>query len=114
MKLNEIIARLQTFPGSTMLAGLEPGTARFKVNHKVFAECGRDSDGVDYVTVKMSPELADILRDSYKSVVPGYNMQKQHWSTVLMTGEVPRHQIELMLQLSYRNVVAASGLAVAT
>lgn len=107
MELNEIIARLQTFPGS-MLTRHEMGITRFKVNHKVFAECGRDSDGVAYVTVKVSPDLADILRDSYKSVVPGYNMQKRNWSTVLMTGEVPKHQIELMLQLSYRTVSDAS------
>ena len=39
--------------------------------------------------MKCEPELGERLRASYEAVVPGYHLNKRHWITVTLGGDVP-------------------------
>ena len=79
----------------------------FKVCHKVFALIAADN-GVLRINLKCDPERAIELRDVFESVIPGYHMNKRHWNTVILSGELPQGEIESQIDHSYDLVV--SGL----
>lgn len=54
-----------------------------------------------YLNLKCDPLEADFLRSVYKSVIPGYHMNKLHWNTVIMGGDVLDDEIKRMIGVSY-------------
>ncbi|TBR45037.1 MmcQ/YjbR family DNA-binding protein [Marinomonas agarivorans] len=76
----------------------------FKVCHKVFALLASDK-GVLRINLKCDPDRAIELRDIFESVIPGYHMNKRHWNTVIMNGELPQGEIESQIDHSYELVV---------
>ncbi|MBQ3890458.1 MAG: methylated-DNA--[Lachnospiraceae bacterium] len=40
-------------------------------------------------------------RDKYKSVLPGYHQNKEHWNTVILDGSIPDEDIKIMIEESY-------------
>ena len=73
---------------------------RHKKNKKSFALIMRHG-GALYLNLKCDPLEADFLRGVYKSVIPGYHMNKTHWNTVIMCGDVPDDEIKRMVEHSY-------------
>ncbi len=55
--------------------------------------------------LKCEPEEALMLRDLFVEVKPGYHMNKKHWNTVHLDGNLPRGEIERMIDNSYKLVV---------
>ena len=54
-----------------------------------------------YINLKCEPIRASILRDNFKSVIPGYHMNKEHWNTVYIDGDVPKDELYEMIYHSY-------------
>ncbi|MCY1554706.1 putative protein YjbR [compost metagenome] len=63
------------------------------------------------LSLQCDPQLAEILREKYETVLPGYHLNKKHWNTILCTGQVPEDELFDLVRLSYRLV---SGEEVAT
>ena len=85
------------------------GTLVFKVMGKIFAlmpDTVGDGD-VPRLNLKCDPELAQILRQTYDAVKPGYHMNKRHWNTVHVDGTIPEDEILDMIDHSYGLVVAS-------
>ena len=59
------------------------------------------------VSLKCEPGLAELLRDKYETVLPGYHLNKKHWNTIICTGQVPEDELHDLVRLSY-NLVNAS------
>lgn len=78
---------------------------------RVFKICGRMyatlawSKGVASMNLKCDPHEAQILRDLFEAVRPGYHMNKAHWNTLILDGSIPRGEIERMIDNSYALVV---------
>ena len=53
------------------------------------------------VNLKCEPSEADILRRIYKDVTPAYHMNKEHWNTVIIDGDVPEQALMEMIRHSY-------------
>lgn len=53
------------------------------------------------VNLKCEPVKADLLRQIYKDVVPAYHMNKEHWNTVVIDGDVPESELYDMIRHSY-------------
>ena len=70
-------------------------TLVFKVGTKLFALL--DVDVFQSVNLKCDPEYALDLRERFSAVRPGYHMNKRHWITVDVNGDVSD---ELLLQLT--------------
>jgi predicted DNA-binding protein (MmcQ/YjbR family) len=81
-----------------------PDVTVFKVRTKMFATLS-EKDGVPNMNLKCDPLEADILRDIFEAVVPGYHMNKAHWNTLILDGSIPCGEIERMIDKSYELVV---------
>ena len=88
-----------------------PGVHAFKVADKLFAILSL-KEGVGWLNLKCDPDQALALRDIFKSVIPGYHMNKKHWNTVILDGDVPAGEIERMVDHSFGLVVKGLSKAV--
>jgi len=57
------------------------------------------------VSLKTSPELAELLRNEHSDVRPSARLNKAHWSTVYLDGSLPDSQIYYLVDASYQLVV---------
>jgi predicted DNA-binding protein (MmcQ/YjbR family) len=83
----------------------DKNTLVFKVMGKMFALT--DLDSFESINLKCDPETGVQLREQYVSVLPGYHMNKKHWTTVMMDGSIPDRLIKQWIEQSYRLVVAS-------
>jgi predicted DNA-binding protein (MmcQ/YjbR family) len=76
----------------------------FKVAGKMFAltALGRTPLAV---SVKCDPDVAVELRGGYESISPGYHLNKRHWNTIIIGGDVPDQLVREMIEDSYDLVV---------
>ncbi len=58
------------------------------------------------VSLKTSPELAELLRNEHKDVRPSKHLNKAHWSTVYLDGTLPASQIYYLVDASYQQAIA--------
>lgn len=57
------------------------------------------------VNLKCDPDWAEVLRQTYPAITPGYHMNHRLWNTVLLDGSIPDDEILEMLDHSYDQVV---------
>ena len=73
---------------------------RHKTGNKVFAWIF-EKDGNTWINLKCSPDSRDFFRNIYKSVIPAYHLNKEHWNSVILDGSVPEKDIKFMIDESY-------------
>ena len=81
--------------------------AVYKAGDKMFAIIGEKSDPVR-ISLKCDPQLAEVLREKYETVLPGYHLNKKHWNTVILTGQLPWEEVQGLIRHSYNLVTGAS------
>ena len=79
-------------------------TLVLKVGGKMFALLGLNEEPLR-VNLKCDPLKAEVLRQRYPAVLPGYHMNKRHWNTVVLDGSVPEEEVLAMIDDSYELVV---------
>jgi predicted DNA-binding protein (MmcQ/YjbR family) len=79
-------------------------TLVFKVAGKIFLLVGLDNFPLQF-NVKCDPEKAEELREIYSSVIPAFHMNKKHWNTIILNGQIQAKQIFEMINDSYWLVV---------
>ncbi|MCH0540629.1 MmcQ/YjbR family DNA-binding protein [Streptomyces sp. MUM 203J] len=83
-----------------------PETSVFKVAGKMFALTALDGSPLT-VNLKCEPENAVRLRAEHPSLIaPGYHMNKRHWNTVTVDGDLPERLVRELIEDSYDLVVA--------
>ena len=81
---------------------------KYMLRGKMYAYIGVDDrNGRPIVTLKLEPLYSDLLRREYVDIVPGYYMNKTHWSSVYLDGEVPREVILDMVVASHRVMLSS-------
>lgn len=73
---------------------------RLKTNKKAFLWT-YEYKGQMRINVKVDPQWRDLWRSAYKSVIPGYHQNKEHWNTVILDGSVPDWEVKRMIAESY-------------
>ncbi|WP_310588945.1 MmcQ/YjbR family DNA-binding protein [Dyadobacter alkalitolerans] len=91
-------------PGVTEELPFGPDTLVFKVKGKVFLLTPLDSASHQF-NAKCDPEKAEELREKYPDVKPGYHMNKKHWNTVYVTGNIPSETLFGWVKDSYDLIV---------
>ncbi|MFF4038743.1 MmcQ/YjbR family DNA-binding protein [Streptomyces sp. NPDC001816] len=92
-------AAVEDFPFS-------PDVSVFKVLGKMFALSWLDARPLT-VNLKCDPEDAVRLRGEHEGlIIPGYHMNKRHWNTVTVDGELPDRLVRELIEDSYDLVVA--------
>lgn len=61
------------------------------------------------ISLKCDPQLAVLLREKYESVMEGYHLNKKHWNTMLLTGQLSEEEITGLILHSYNLVVGADS-----
>lgn len=69
---------------------------RCKKNKKTFALIF-ERQGRIWINVKCEPNLAELWRNTYDSVIPAYHMNKKHWNSIILDGTVPNTEIQNMI-----------------
>lgn len=81
-----------------------PDAYVYKLQGKMFALL-YEKDGRARVNLKCEPLQAQQLRDVFQSVIPGWHMNKTHWNTVLLGGDVPPAELQRLVDHSYARVL---------
>jgi predicted DNA-binding protein (MmcQ/YjbR family) len=105
MNHDELSAALAGMPDATVGEPFAEGVPVFKVAGKVFAIYQPHADPPN-VTLKCDPERARQLREQYRSIIPGYHVNKRLWNTIILDGSVPDDDILDLAHHSYELVVA--------
>jgi predicted DNA-binding protein (MmcQ/YjbR family) len=82
--------------------------AVYKTNGKMFALIPEKSDPVR-ISLKCDPLLSKILREKYETVMEGYHLNKKHWNTVILSGQLPWEDIQGLIRHSHQLVAGLPG-----
>ena len=104
MTHKEVEEYLLSMPNARLDYPFGEDVAVYKVNDKMFALVAEKSNPVK-LSLKCDPQLATVLREKYESVMPGYHLNKKHWNTLLLTGQLDWEEVKDLIRHSY-NLVA--------
>jgi predicted DNA-binding protein (MmcQ/YjbR family) len=82
--------------------------AVYKVEDKMFALISEGSDPLR-ISLKCDPQLAVTLRERYESVLPGYHLNKKHWNTLILTGQLTWEEVQDLVRHSYQLVTGTQS-----
>jgi predicted DNA-binding protein (MmcQ/YjbR family) len=75
-------------------------TAVYKAGDKMFALVTENKSPVQ-ISLKCDPQLAELLREKYETILPGYHLNKKHWNTIVLTGQLPWDEVQGLIRHSY-------------
>jgi len=91
--------------GATEEFPFDEHTLVFKVKGKMFALIPLQRQP-SQMNLKCDPERAIELRENFNSVKPGFHMNKKHWNTVELEGDVNAKKLAMMITHSYELIVS--------
>lgn len=100
----EVEQYILTMPGAKLDYPFGQEVAVYKTGGKMFALIREGSQPLQ-ISLKCDPLLAQTLRQRYESIMPGYHLNKKHWNTVILTGQLNDDEIKDLIRHSY-NLVA--------
>jgi len=77
--------------------------AVYKVMGKIFALL--PVAGSLTISLKCDPLFAQLLRDTYPAVTPGWHLNKRHWNSVKIDGSIADDELLELIDHSYERVV---------
>lgn len=110
MERAELERVLSSFRGAEASCPFGPEALVYKVRGKMFALLSQDDN--PSVTLKCSPEDGELLVGQFEAIKPGYHMNKRHWLTVSLSGDLPDAMLRGLAGDSYALVVKGLGKAV--
>jgi predicted DNA-binding protein (MmcQ/YjbR family) len=96
---------LSQFKGSEGSYPFGPDALVFKVMGKMFALISQN-EATPRVTLKCVPSEGEVLVSQFESVIPGYYMNKKHWITISLSGDLADELLVDLLAKSYELVVS--------
>ena len=81
---------------------------RHRANEKSFAFIFERNENL-CVNLKCDPFEADFLRQTFAGVTPAYHMNKVHWNTITLGGDVPDDELKSMIERSYELIKPKAG-----
>jgi len=105
MTHKEVETYLLSMPNAVLDYPFGEGVAVYKVHDKMFALVKEGSDPVN-ISLKCDPLLAKTLREKYESVMPGYHLNKKHWNTIVLSGQLSWEEVQDLIRHSYQLVAA--------
>lgn len=103
MDLFELRDYCLAFPEVEETTPFDETTLVYKVSGKMFAMT--DMVEARWVSLKCDPVLALELREEYPEIDSAYHMNKRHWNSVRLNGDLPVAFIKKMIRESYLLVV---------
>jgi predicted DNA-binding protein (MmcQ/YjbR family) len=88
------------YPFGEGVAVYKLGSAEAPSEGKMFALIAEGSSPVQ-LSVKGDPQLNQVLREKYESVMPGYHLNKKHWNTIVLSGQLEWEEVKDLIRHSY-------------
>ena len=92
-------ASLEAKPGAMADPASAPSVLIYKVMGKMFAILS--VKGIEAVSLKCDPHLAENLREQYAGVGHRYHLDRRHWISVSLDADVPDDEVERLAAHSY-------------
>ncbi|HEY8999486.1 MAG TPA: MmcQ/YjbR family DNA-binding protein [Candidatus Saccharimonadales bacterium] len=89
-----------TMPNACLDYPFGEKVAVYKTGEHMFALVQEGSSPIN-LSLKCDPQLSKLLREKYESVMPGYHLNKKHWITVLLTGQLDWPEVQDLIRHSY-------------
>ena len=99
---------LLTFPGAVLDFPFGEDVAVYKVRDKMFALVSEKSQPIR-LSLKCDPTLAQTLREKYETIMPGYHLNKKHWNTIILSGQLPWNEVQAFIRHSYDLVAGVNS-----
>ncbi len=96
-----------SMPSSKLDYPFGEDVAVYKVNDKMFALI-RENKSPVRLSLKCDPELSKVLRERYESVQAGYHLNKKHWNTIILSGQLSWPEVQDLIRHSYQLVSGRS------
>jgi len=74
--------------------------AVYKVGDKMFALIPEGKSPVR-ISLKCDPQLSKLLREKYEEVMEGYHLNKKHWNTIILSGQLTWEEVQALIRHSY-------------
>ena len=100
MTHKEVEEYLLSMPNARLDYPFYEKTAVYKADDKMFAIIPEGKTPIN-LSLKCDPQLAVVLREKYETVVPGYHLNKKHWNTIILTGQLPWEEVQALIRHSY-------------
>lgn len=100
----ELLQYCMAKPGAEQSVHNDWKATQIKVEDVLFAMV-KEVENRPAVSLKTSPELAELLRQQHSDVRPSRHLNKAHWSTVYLDGSLPDSQIYYLVDASYQQAV---------
>jgi predicted DNA-binding protein (MmcQ/YjbR family) len=104
MTHKEVEAYILEMPNSVREYPFGEDVAVYKTGDKMFALIAEGSNPVR-LSLKCDPELAKVLREKYETVMAGYHLNKKHWNTLVLSGQLEWEEVRGLIRHSYDLVV---------
>jgi len=92
------------FPGVIHNYQVDWQADRYFIGGKMFALIGGEGRGNPIISLKCDPDRAEVLREEYEGIVPGYHMNKTHWNSIYFNAGVPDQMMEQLIRHAYELV----------
>ncbi len=79
--------------------------ARGAGQDKMFALIREGKDPIQ-LSLKCDPQLSKLLREKYDEVMPGYHLNKKHWNTMVLSGQLGWEEVRGLIRHSYELVAS--------
>lgn len=117
LNVQEVEQYLLSKPETSLYYPFGDDVKVFRVKNKMFATVSHGSAAksakVDddakthfWMNLKCDPDEAEMLRDIFPAIIPGYHMNKRLWNSVILDGSIPQGEIERMMDYSFMLVVS--------
>lgn len=96
----EVEEYVLSMPNAVLEYPFGEDVAVYKTGDKMFALISENSEPVR-ISLKCEPQLAEILREKFETVMPGYHLNKKHWNTIILSGQLPWEEVQGLIRHSY-------------
>lgn len=100
----EIEEYILSMPNSKLDYPFDEKTAVYKTGDKMFALISEGSKPLR-LSLKCDPQLSSVLREKYEEVMPGYHLNKKHWNTLILSGQLSLEEVKDLIRHSYELVI---------
>ena len=80
---------------------MEWEATRYLLAGKMVAMIGQNKEKKDIISLKLDPVYGQFLRSEYKDIVPGYYLNKEHWNSIDLSGDLADDLLRELIDQSY-------------
>jgi len=80
---------------------MEWDATRYLLEGKMFVMIGQNKEKRDIISLKLESTYGHFLRNEYKDIVPGYYLNKEHWNSIDLNGDLEDNLLKELIDQSY-------------